>query len=123
MPDKESQSKKTLWKKIIEIPGNLKESLTKDVRHFLLFAFSLVIVFILGYMVIDSLKTELGNNKDLLAYTMMFVTAVAGIICLAFLYRLLGRKRKVDIPALLRDIGLELIGASITFLMLSYVFL
>ena len=122
MPDKESQSKKTLWKKIIEIPGNLKESLTKDVRHFLLFAFSLVIVFILGYMVIDSLKTELGNNKDLLAYTMMFVTAVAGIICLAFSIDYSAEK-KVDIPALLRDIGLELIGASITFLMLSYVFL
>lgn len=122
MPDKESQSKKPLWKKIIEIPGNLKESLTKDVRHFLLFAFSLVIVFILGYMVIDSLKTELGNNKDLLAYTMMFVTAVAGIICLAFSIDYSAEK-KVDIPALLRDIGLELIGASITFLMLSYVFL
>ena len=122
MPDKENQSKKPLWKKLIEIPGNLKESLTKDVMHFLLFAFSLVFVFILGFVVIDSLKIELGNSKEQLAYIMMFVTTAVGIICLAFSIDY-STEKKVDIPALLRDIGLELIGASITFLMLSYVFL
>lgn len=122
MPEKDSKSKKPLWRKIIEIPGNLKESLTKEVRHFLLFAFSLVVVFIMGNSFINSLKAEFGNDKDLLAYTLMVITAATGIICLAFSIDYSAEK-KVDVPALLRDIGLELVGASITFLLLSYVYL
>lgn len=122
MSEENQKGTRTFWEKIAGIPDVLKELFTHEVRNFLLFALGLVAVFILGNLFINSISADFINDRDKLAYGLMGITAMLGIICLAFSIDYSDDK-KINIPALLRDIGLELIGASITFMLLSFVFL